>query len=819
MFADRFHGRGFITAILLSTSFLQGCGDEDPSDATPVPPVATLSAGATTLSFPAVDTGYGVRIAGTGMAPVAATQPVRIFVCTNAECPADGSGNQTVEQTAIGRTAYASVTAPDANGVIVATASVASAAGTRFQVEDRYSVAGATAPGAFRLARHVTALSPQGTDRGFTSQFRMAFETAPTSSYHLFSPAVWYDRNVDVPQTWFGGVMEKPSIYWRETRAGLPLVMIQDPATGSALTLAHVGAPPSSGINEGINSWQVDASIRNGALGVQNAAQIAGEPTSIGFIYPANETARTTTASVSWVRRSTPVADNAAQDYTLLLALQPGAIGNGYSDVNAAMSTSWRVAYTALRPTDYRTVPAETVYDASIGLVGDWSRARKGAAQGVPGVVSLPAGPTEKEIAGDNWAYVMGYIGEQIPLGFQLFWRGIDKGNVSLRTKGALTLDFWANTAARPAAGPNDGGITRTDARLPFTWYYVPSGAFDNSTCQFPIYLRYLGDGMEAMVSGAVLGRQKGFAHPSWERFASGFGNWLVDKQNADGSWYRAYNPDGTQYTNTACASVATTGDVLQNTTHVIRFLAQLYKATGDTRYRDAAVKAGNFAAARTFGPGRYVGGTTDTPNILDREGGIIATRAALALFDATGDRSWLKWARQAAIFSETWTYAYNFPIFNAPPQQRNGPIGMSMISTGQSGADISASLLSYDLFRLYLFDPANDDHFRDMARLVESTTKYASQLPGVADQAYGYGHDGLVGEANNWWTMRGNASGTGSAYQWLPWLSNAQLDPLQRMQDRFGAMSVDAAMQRPAADLKARNEAGLPGPFADWGR
>lgn len=250
----------------------------------------------------------------------------------------------------------------------------------------------------------------------------------------------------------------------------------------------------------------------------------------------------------------------------------------------------------------------------------------------------------------------------------------------------------------------------------------------------------------------------------------------------------------------------------------MIRFLAQLYKATGDARYRDAAVKAGNFAVTRTFGVGRYVGGTTDTPNILDREGGIIATRAALALFDATGDRSWLKWARQAAIFSETWTYAYNFPIVGAPPAQQNGPIGMSMISTGQSGADISASLLSYDLFRLYLFDPTNDDHFRDMARLVESTTKYATQLPGVAAQAYGYGHDGLVGEANSWWTMRGNASGTGSAYQWLPWLTNAQLDPLQRMQDRFRAMSVDAALRTPLAELRSRNETPLPGPFPAWG-
>lgn len=809
---------------------------EDTSSSRVASSTRSLTNGALTLSFPASDQesgGFEVRLSGANVATVEAERPVEVFVCSAAQCPSDGSGDQAVEQIPVTRTTYTSVSVPDTDGTITASVTVRGAGGTSFQVEDRFSAVGSGASAAFRLRRRVTAAARQGADRGFSSRFRMRFAAGSTERNHIFAPAIWYDDNADVSPTWFGGTKSKSSIYWRETRGGLPMVMMQDRATGTALTMAHYETPVTK-IDDSTTRWAVASDIRHGAFGVQNATQSTSAPTTIGFVYPANETVLDARSDVSWNRRSNLITDGYYQEYTLLLALRPGAPGNTASTFNAAMADSWRTAYAQIAPAEgaYRWVSQYDIYEAGIGLVNNWSRLRTGrgaSAQGVPGeVADLQRGLSEAELQGNGFAYVMGYIGAQLPLGFQLYWYGKTQ---DMRDKGARTIDFWADNALRQVgnpANPSRSGARTANSGLPFTWYWVGEAKFENSPCEFPIFLRYLGDGMEAVVSAAAYARQLNQPRNNWERFTRRFGDWLLASENRnasgnlEGSWFRAYHPDGSRYVGEAgkaCDNNALIGDPKQNTTHIIRFLAQLAAATGESKYLDAAKRAGDYAIANSFAKGRYVGGTTDTANITDREAGIIALRASLALYDVTRDTKWLGWARQAANYSETWVYAYNFKLNNPPVFQQNGAMGMSMISTGQPGADVSASLLTYDLFRLYLFDTAQDDHYLQMAKLIESASKWTTQLSDVPEQRFGFQRDGLLGEAGEFYDQQGKTKEqTGPAYKWLPWLTSVELDPIQRMQAKFGKMSIREAMGQPITNLRAANDARLPGPYANWG-
>ena len=80
-----------------------------------------------------------------------------------------------------------------------------------------------------------------------------------------------------------------------------------------------------------------------------------------------------------------------------------------------------------------------------------------------------------------------------------------------------------------------------------------------------------LADGMEAILDAYVYLHKRGEERQSWLDFCIKTGDWLVRVQNEDGSFYRAYNTDG-----------SIRMDSKSNTPSVIRFLVQLYLVTGN---------------------------------------------------------------------------------------------------------------------------------------------------------------------------------------------------------------------------------------------
>src|SRR5699024_7967401 len=148
--------------------------------------------------------------------------------------------------------------------------------------------------------------------------------------------------------------------------------------------------------------------------------------------------------------------------------------------------------------------------------------------------------------------------------------------------------------------------------------------------------------------------------------------------QNSDGSFYRAYNWDG-----------SVNSDAKTNTSHPIRFLSGLAALTGDRRYLDTAVRAGRYYADSIGDSMAFVGGTADNPNVLDKEGGGMALHAFLALYDATKEKRWLDLATRAADFIETWLISWPWHVETPRRAYRDeGALGLSLIATGHSGMD-----------------------------------------------------------------------------------------------------------------------------------
>lgn len=755
--------------------------------ATTVPTAAqAVRSGQVDLTFPLLQGGRGIALAraDSGRVIAAWAAPAGLLVC-----------GPCVDETAaqpIVTSRYGSVT-PQPDGSVVAQARVSSPGGSSFAFVDRYRAA--PQPNAFLVDRTVTVTAAQPSDQGFNSKFALGFvDPLPLVAYHILAPSIWYDHNANAGPNGFGADYGNGRFSWRETRSALPFVMLQEPDFGVALTLAHMGAAPSTGIDETTPAWVVDSSVQNGALGIQKEPR-----SSLTFIYPTQEVGAGSAATTggTWVRRSHPVRTGFGHSYSLMFGVEAGLDASGAASFPVALRHAWRRHFEAFAP-EIGSEPEARVFSDGIALLKSVSQNR-GGAQGTPFTIMVDG-------SGERDSYQMGYTGQQIPAGFQLFRQGVLHGDSDALVKGQAMLDFWAYKAGQ-ASG------------LPLTWYGVSPPGFINSACKNPLYMRSLTDGMEAMAEAAIFARQHGMAQPAWESFAQAFGDWLASHQNADGSFYRAFNPDGTVYLNTdASCTPGASGDSKLNTADPVRFLVELYIGTGQQRYLAAALAAGNVALGAIYGPSQYVGGTTDQPARIDKEGGGEAIHAALALFDATFDPKWLAAARQAADFAETWAYAFPFAINDpAPAFARTGPLGFSLVATGSTASDIGLSVEAYDFYRLYLFSGRADTHYLRFARFLQNDTKFTTQI-GDTDQRYGYAANGLVGEATTLAFLAYAPSK--SSRSWLTWLTNAEIDPLQRLEDAFGSLSIAVDEQQTTAQLDAENRHIYPGPGSiGWGR
>jgi hypothetical protein len=629
---------------------------------------------------------------------------------------------------------------------LVGTGDVRTPGGSVFRFRDSYRVAQG---GGFSASRTVTVVTASAADQGFNSRFTIgAANPRPLQDYQFLAPGVWYDRNRNVPAGALASNLNDNYLYFREMRMPLPFVMMHDPGSGLDVSLAHQNPQAASPVDEGSAAWLVNSGITYAALGAQRVPA-----TKLAIVYPGMEGEKNyVNRGAAWVRRSNPVTAGYTQNYEFRIRTGRTA------DFAAAARDAWRYHWNMQNP-QITKVPVEQIYRSSMDVLASYT-STWGGAPGLPFSVNLPQG-TVKEVS-----YQMGFVGQQIPAAYLMLRDGYLNTRPDNVTKGRQILDFWANNSSA-ASG------------LPRTWYDVNPPGWRSF---YPTYLRIATDGMEGMLKASRLMRDRGTSVPAWENYARRFGDWLVTHQNPDGSYYRSYNLAGTAPDNQA----------KYNTHNAVPFLMELAAYTGDTRYRAAALRAGEFAWQNVHLPSAYVGGTPDNNNVTDKEAPSLALRAFLSLYDHTRDARWLQAAQRAGDFAETWAYAWNYPVASSrAAYAKYGVRGQSLIATGHSAMDTWHSASLCDFYRLYR--ATNDPHYLQYARLLANEAKLTTQYPG---NSLGYARDGLLEEAIGLSDLR-----YGGVSLWLPWNSVAHAEPLALLKDTYGNMDIDALSASPSPE------------------
>ena len=637
-----------------------------------------------------------------------------------------------------------------------------------------------------KIARYAEVQKADGSDLGF--QTKISFYQAASDElrdFDYFSPGQWYLDNRYAAEFAPGKNMDL-QYYWRkETYSGLPMFAMRHRAGGETVAMSRWAADamlPSTDRTATENYAYVDPLMTVGSFGVSKARPEALTYTyyghmmatplpdtvcdgvSIDYIYPAVNgqqpyrnwgpvSTQQPISNITWVH---PMREGFCQNYAV------GVTFGCYGDFGTMMRETWREVYPRLKDRLFDVDNAQ-LYENMMCFLREVTR-QFGEAWGTPFVAQLP------DFDPNSFSAEIGFVGQQAGIGYQLLrWGRLGKDEEAVR-KGLGILEYWTN-------------YTMTDAGFPRLWVHLSTHQSEPQ----PLWIRQIGDGLEAILDAFVFEMKHEIRHDDWLDYCVRTADWLVSRQNEDGSFYRSYQDDGT------CCM-----DSKASTPCIVRFLVQLYLVTRNEAYLNTAVRAGEWAWEHQYRLFEYRGGPCDTSDIMDKESGICAMFAFMALYDATGEAKWLEAACGAADYTETFTFIWHYPVhipYPAHPFNRNHISGQSNVSVGTAGGDIYMAACSYAYYRLYLL--TDDSHYCDFAEFLNRNCKQANDTDGSC----GYRYPGLVNEGAHFSEQEYR-----SRYHWLPWCTFVEVDPASRFFDTFGAHEIAEIEKMPPEERKRRN-------------
>ena len=654
--------------------------------------------------------------------------------------------------------------------------------GSVLKVRDLYCLEN----GSLKIHRKCLVEKAHPDDLGFeTKVFFYQAGSEDLKDFDCFYPGQWYKQN-EFAADYAMGKDPDLQYYWRkETNCGLPLFAMQHKQTGEMISLSRWAADatlPSLDRTSTENYAYVDAKMTIGSFGVSKARPEALTYTyyghmistplpdtlcdglSIDYIYPAANGQQPWRAwgpvhderpisNVIWVH---PMREGFLQDYALAVDFAC------YPDFGQMMRSVWRKVYPRLKDRLFK-VDNEVLFENMIKFLKTVTR-RFGEAWGTPFVAQLP------DFDPNSFSAEIGFVGQQAGIGYQLLRWGRLNDDAEAIEKGLGILDYWTHH-------------TMTETGCPKVWMHLSTHQSEPQ----PQWVRQIGDGLEAILDGYVFDHKRGVEHADWLDYCVRTADWLVSKQNEDGSLYRSYNYDGS-----VCM------DSKANTPSIVRFLIQMHLVTGREAYLEAAVRAGNWTYEHQYLGFEYRGGTCDQSDVMDKESGIYALFAFIALYDVTGEEKWLEAACGAADYVETFTFIWSFPVhvpYPTHPFNRNHISGQSNVTVGTPAGDVYMAACSYTYYRLYLL--TGDEHYRDFAEFLHLNTKQANDIDG----SMGYKYIGLVNEGGAFQDQEYRGR-----FHWLPWCTFVEVDPASRFFDTFGAHEVADIERLPLEERLRRN-------------
>lgn len=640
------------------------------------------------------------------------------------------------------------------NEKVVCYAIIRTDAGSVINVTDTYKINSGEV--SFNMDRELKVVNSNREDYAINSYFLISDKDNDTyDKYEYFIPSIMYKDNSNLSSGAIGSDLSQEWILSREERLPLPLAMLRHKDKGISISISDINSNPATFKGEQGLSHIVNENMSFGSLGFH----LTQDNVELAYCYPGSEgeytyADGTTVNQKRWAKRSHPVNINLVHNYTLNINIETSM------DYPKAMKEHWRNSFNLYNPSTLE-VNSEDIIKNSIEVL-DYYYFEDNGNPGFPFSVHLPNGIVFEK------SFAMGFVGMQPSCAYYLYRTGIEQNNNAYKEKGEKILDFWANKCL------NEKG-------MPQVWWDIsPWNSFRNEND-----LRNMQGGMEALIQAWAFAMKNGEKNKDkWKDCCVKAANWMLETQKPDGSWPMKFDRNGNIIDDNKFLS-----------SNLIRFLAYMYVTTDDVKYKEAAIKAGDFCYEHIHIPYKYVGSVIDNPNVKDRESGQKAIEAFLVLYDLTGEKKWLDAACQAAYYTVTYMYAWNIPVEEGDepiewPLNKTS-VGLTIIATGHSGADCGFSYNSFEYLRLYILT-GNED-FLKIATLLEKNTKQTMDYDGTL----GYALHGLQTEAIRIVTPRGYG-----VKLWLPWVTASALDPLFKMKDAYNEIGIDKISKHTISEL-----------------
>lgn len=632
-----------------------------------------------------------------------------------------------------------------------------------FHVSDSWTITGEQLQAERRL--QVSGNGPGGFLSSLTLESPVNEET-----YKYFAPGMIYGDPAYISPDAIGGKNSGRETWIREDRLPAPLfgAFVADGRSLSILNPDPQGHTTREDSHDREVRLLVDERFRFGSLG----AAMKNDSICLGIKYPGSEGGTTYRGYFypggqvhRWRQRFHPLKDGLEQHYSVVFRPEQD------DDFASYYQRAWRWAWETLQPqVNWQDI------DLVCKHISEMLAAQVTTYKGITGLSNMVS--FEEGVSG-NTDYipfkrtVMGFTGKALESANYLLQAADQPGNEhadEFRTKANDIINTFLRLKLSPPEGEG------------FYWQNAtPTPALPRNR---PLYIRSFGDGLKALLRAANRERSRGREHPEWIAWPRSFADWLLPQQEENGGFPRGWIPG--------------TGEVgdssLQSTYNAIPMLVLLSELTGEKKYLEAALKAGEFAWNNGQSEGIFVGGTIDNPNVVDKEAGTLSLEAYLALYENTQDDKWMKRAEMAASFAETWIYIWDVPM---PEDERDEDLhwkrgipttGLQLISTGHSLVD---AYMAFDADEYgKLFKMTGDPHYREVSRILLHNTKGMVALPGRLYDLPGPGWQ------QEHWSLAPER-GIGRKRAWLPWVATSQLNGI------FGLKEFDEELYK---EMTAKN-------------
>jgi len=707
----------------------------------------------------------------------------------------------------------------------------------RYRLEDRWRV---TDSSRVTVERRLRMSAPVGN----CSAARLVLDAEVTLSksarfgdLKFFAPPALYDLN-DLNGDGIEDYLDTRELLYRDDRLTGLTVLGYSPARAHGVALTRENLPRFDDIPERQMGQLAFAQRTDiGSLGVMPGQH--DEPRLLAtypFVERGRSHALTAEAREPW-GAFWPCSSNDTLEITYSLQLIPG------KSAGDALWTLWGRRVASLSPKRVELpVSLEEIAEFRLEAMHPYYAE-------IPGKTPMPAGfvtnchPQD----GIQLANVLqyGFTGLMVLSAIHFLEDAAKRNDEEERRKGLRTIDFFVQSVLSSPRGLI-GTLYNMDKDRATCWWhglllplaYADEGE-DLEKLMGPIYdhMRYAVDAMKGLTGtyfrcmceeqyalnlAYEFEHKRGIAHDDWLAAARRFGDFLLDAQEADGSWRRAYTLDGKPITDPRKWFGETELHQKAVTSTAIPVLTQLYGITGERRWLAAAEQAGRFVAENYIREIRCCGALHDSiysrAQLVDSEGVQFALRAMLVLAKELHSSEFADAAVEAARQLCTWVYLWDVPL---PPNSTLARFGFR--STGWGAVD-TCGIGFIDSRRLDavpdLFEVAVASREELVARITDLTLHASNETVATPGHDWGYARAGFQQEGLlvSWWVnddpmfvgtgFGSHGKGEGNK-TYLAWISAIGIWGYTETMKRFGTTDLRAYWEKhvatPSNEWRAR--------------